>query len=67
MQLSRQELLDNYDDIFTPQVKEAFAKQTIAGLFVNWQGVMIGKGEAWLAISEKAPRRYGIIAIYPGI
>ena len=24
---------------------------------------MVGKGEAWLSISEKEPRRYGIFAI----
>ena len=60
---TRQEVLDNYDEIFTPQVKAALAKQKVAELFVNWQGVMVGNGEIWLSVSEKTPRRYGIIAV----
>ena len=60
---TRQDLLDHYDEIFTPQVKTAIIQQKTGNLFVNWQGVMVGKGEAWLSISEKAPRRYGIFAI----
>ena len=60
---SRKEVMEDYDEIFTPQVKEAFAKQKVADLFVNWQGVMVGKGEAWLAASEKTPVRYGISTV----
>ena len=60
---TRQDLLDHYDEIFTPQVKTAIIQQKTGNLFVNWQGVMVGKGEAWLSISEKEPRRYGIFAI----
>ena len=62
-QFNRQEVMGNYDEIFSDQVKEAFARQKTADLFVNWQGVMVGKGEAWLSVSEKAPLRYGIIAV----
>ena len=60
---TRQDLLDHYDEIFTPQVKTAIIQQKTGNLFVNWQGVMVGNGEAWLSISEKEPRRYGIFAI----
>ena len=60
---SRKEVMEDYDEIFTPQVKEAFAKQKVADLFVNWQGVMVGKGEAWLSASEKTPVRYGISTV----
>jgi hypothetical protein len=60
---TRQEVLDNYDEIFTPQIKTALAKQKVAELFVNWQGVMVGNGEIWLSVSEKEPRRYGIISV----
>lgn len=60
---TKQEVMDNYDEIFTTQVKAAIAKQKVADLFVNWQGVMVGKGEAWLSVSGKEPRRYGIIAV----
>ena len=60
---SKQEVLDNYDEIFSPQVRAAIVQQKTADLFVNWQGVMVGKGEAWLSVSSKEPRRYGIFAI----
>ncbi len=60
---TKPEVLDNYDEIFTPQVKAAITKQKVADLFVNWQGVMVGKGEAWLSVSDKEPRRYGIFAV----
>ena len=64
---SRQELMDKYDEIFTAQVKEAFARQKIAELFVNWQGVMVGKGEVWLSVSDRTPVRYGILSVNLGI
>jgi hypothetical protein len=60
---TKPELLDNYDEIFTSRVKDAITKQKIRDLFVNWQGVMVGNGEAWLSVSEKEPRRYGIFAV----
>ena len=60
---TRQEVMGNFDDIFTTRVKEALVKQKVGDLFVNWQGVMVGKGEAWLSISDKTPVRYGIIAV----
>ena len=60
---TKQELLDNYDEIFTSRVKAAITQQKKADLFVNWQGVMVGKGEAWLSVSGKEPRRYGIFAV----
>ena len=50
-------------EIFTPRVREAIVKQKVADLFVSRQGVMAGKGEAWLSISDKAPHRYGIISV----
>ena len=50
-------------EIFTPRVREAIAKQKVADLFVNRQGVMVGKGEAWLSVSDKEPHRYGIISV----
>ena len=50
-------------EIFTPRVREAIAKQKVADLFVNRQGVMGAKGEAWLSVSGKAPHRYGMISV----
>ena len=60
---TKAELLDNYDEIFTLQVREAIVGQKVAELFVNWQGVMVGKGEVWLSASDKKPGRYGIFAV----
>lgn len=60
---NRQELLENYDEIFTVQIREAVLKQKPADLFVNWQGVMVGKGEVWLGASGGRPVRYGVIAV----
>ncbi|MBP2666238.1 MAG: hypothetical protein H6Q76_1218 [Firmicutes bacterium] len=60
---TKPEVMDNYDEIFTTQVKAAIAKQKVAAMFVNWQGAMVGRGEAWLSVSGKEPRRYGIIAV----
>jgi hypothetical protein len=37
----------NYERIFTPRVIDAIGKQQFADLFVNYQGVMIGRGEVW--------------------
>ena len=64
---TKPEFLDNYDEIFTTQIKTAIIQQKTADLFVNWQGVMVGKGEAWLSVSGKEPRRYGIFAINLGL
>lgn len=60
---TKAELLDNYDEIFTLQVREAIVGQKVAELSVNWQGVMVGKGEVWLSASDKKPNRYGIFAV----
>ncbi len=63
---SRQEVMDNYPEIFTPQVQAAIQKQKVDKLFVNWQGVMVGNGEAWLSVGVKTPVRYGIFAVNLG-
>lgn len=60
---TKQEVLDNFEVIFTPVVREAILKQKTADLSVSWQGVMVGKGEAWLSVSEKDPHHYGIFAV----
>lgn len=39
----------SYDEIVTPKVKTALAKQTYEKLFANSQGVMIGAGEIWFS------------------
>ena len=64
---TKPEFLDNYDDIMTPQVRKAIVQQKVANLFVNWQGVMVGNGEAWLSVSTKDPKRYGLVAVNLGL
>ena len=64
---TKPEIIDNYDEIMTPPVRKAIVEQKVANLFVNWQGVMVGNGEAWLSVSGKEPKRYGIIAVNLGI
>ena len=64
---TKPEFIDNYDEIMTPPVRKAIVEQKVANLFVNWQGVMVGNGEAWLSVSGKEPKRYGIIAVNLGI
>ncbi|MBV5337424.1 MAG: hypothetical protein J0653_05585, partial [Deltaproteobacteria bacterium] len=63
---SRQEVLDNYPEIFTPQVQAAIKKQKNDKLYANWQGVMVGNGEVWLSAAVKPPLRYGIFAVNLG-
>lgn len=37
-----------YSQIVTPEIAKAIAAQTFDGLFVNWEGAMIGKGQVWI-------------------
>lgn len=60
---SREELLKNYDTVFTAKVKEALAKQNVNETFVNYKGVMAGSGEIWFTQSDELKYRYGILAI----
>ena len=41
------ELIRHYRAIFNAKVKRAIARQKVEKLFVNQQGVMIGRGEIW--------------------
>lgn len=45
---SEQELLDDYDSVFTEAIVEAVSTQDYGTLFVNSEGVMIGSGEVWI-------------------
>lgn len=47
---SADEFLENFDHIFNQNVVDAIKNQSYDGLFVNYQGVMIGNGEVWLSI-----------------
>ncbi len=41
--------LEHYDRILTPEITAAIARQRYENLFVNYQGVMIGNGQVWIA------------------
>jgi hypothetical protein len=41
------QFLAHYEDLLTPKVVDAIARQTYADVFANSQGVMIGAGEVW--------------------
>lgn len=64
---SEQELLDNYDSVFTEAIVEAVSNQDYGDLFVNSEGVMIGNGEVWISgicedsACSSAPPRIAVI------
>ena len=64
---SEQELLDNYDSVFTENIVEAISGQDYGDLFVNSEGVMIGNGEVWISgicedsACNSAPPRIAVI------
>jgi hypothetical protein len=41
------QLLEHFDEVFTPKVLGAIHGQAYEALFVNYQGIMIGSGEVW--------------------
>jgi len=59
---NRDQLLKYYNVAFDAKVRGFIAKQKISGLFCNWRGIMIGRGEIWISTSGR-PSRLRIIAI----
>jgi len=45
---NRQQLIDNFEQIFFPSYKEQIEKHSVSDLFSNWQGTMLGNGEIWV-------------------
>jgi hypothetical protein len=45
---NRQQLIDNFEQIFFPAYKEQIEKHSVSDLFSNWQGTMLGNGEIWI-------------------
>ena len=45
---NEQEFVARYAQIMTPDISKAIVDTRYADLFVNYKGVMFGKGEAWL-------------------
>lgn len=59
------EMVAQYDKVFTDKVKEAVAKQKVEDLFVNYQGVMVGNGELWLGVNVDNGEEYYILSVNP--
>ncbi len=53
---SPSDFVSRYPDIVNGRVREAVLTQDVTGLFVNWQGVMIGRGEVWFSAVYEDPR-----------
>ena len=47
------DLLSNYDAIFTARFREAILKAAPKNMFVNAQGIMLGNGEVWFGQNGK--------------
>jgi len=41
------QFLARYDALFNPHVRSVLAAQKFEGIFRNWQGYMVGRGEVW--------------------
>lgn len=50
-----QELLNNYDRIFYPDYLLKFRDLCYCGLFHNYRGLMLGRGELWIGQVPSAP------------
>lgn len=48
--LNEKQFIAEYDTIITAKVKKALAEQRLDDLFINYQGVMVGNGDIWIAI-----------------
>jgi len=49
------ELLANYDQIFHPAYLSSFTSLCFCGLFHNYRGLMLGRGELWIGQVPSAP------------
>jgi len=43
------EFAQQFDAIYTARVRAAVLTQSVDTLFANWRGIMIGRGELWIA------------------
>jgi hypothetical protein len=46
---NKEEFIANYEKIVTPEWKDSILSQEPAKLFMNWQGVMVSRGELWFS------------------
>ncbi|HEY0334285.1 MAG TPA: hypothetical protein VGC74_11310 [Stenotrophomonas sp.] len=45
---SEKEFVARYQDFMTPDIRDAIVQTRYADLFVNYKGVMFGRGQAWI-------------------
>ncbi|MGF7049986.1 hypothetical protein J2T13_004509 [Paenibacillus sp. DS2015] len=60
---TKQQFINEYDQIMTDQVKKALKNQKVQNTFVNYKGVMVGDGEIWFNVSNQDPHTFYIYAI----
>jgi len=49
---NKQQLIDNFEQIFYPAYKEEIEKHCVCNMFYNSQGIMFGNGEIWISGDE---------------
>jgi len=49
---NKQQLIDNFEQIFYPVYKEEIKKYCTCNMFYNSQGIMLGSGEIWIGKNE---------------
>jgi hypothetical protein len=45
------EFLARYQSIFNERVRAAVRNQRLEGMFANWKGIVVGRGEVWITAS----------------
>ncbi|WJQ79813.1 hypothetical protein [Brevibacillus brevis] len=63
---TKQEFIQKYDQILTKSIKAAFLNQKVNELLMEYTGVMVGTGEAWIApknTQNNTKEQYSVYAI----
>ena len=61
---NRAEFLTMYEKLFTMHIKDVIETESLACVFGNWQGAMIGEGEIWFR--EQSDGHFKIVSINLG-
>jgi hypothetical protein len=43
------EFISRYESIYNERVRTAILSQSLEGMFANWKGIIVGRGEVWIA------------------
>ena len=60
---TKSEFVENYDSIFTEEVKSAFLNQKVKEIVVSYQGIMVDQGKLWFNKLKDTKHKYSIYAI----